>query len=150
MTVCVTKQPVPKVYVITEDPAKTPVTTPLSAFIVATAGVPLLQVPPVVAELSVTVEPAHTLKVPVISAGKAFTTIVTLPVAVFVVLLPSVTSTRVYTKVPADDVGAGKVTMLAPPVVETASGSPPLIVYVKVYSGIPSAPVKVTNGSAAP
>ena len=38
-------------YVITDEPAATPVTTPVAAFTVAFAGVPLVQVPPEVVEL---------------------------------------------------------------------------------------------------
>ena len=55
-------------------PAVTPVTRP-AALIIATAGVALVQVPPVVASASWVVKPTQTEAVPVIGAtvGKAFT-----------------------------------------------------------------------------
>ena len=40
---------------------------------VATVGVPLLHVPPVVASLNVVVEPSQTVNVPVILAGDGLT-----------------------------------------------------------------------------
>jgi len=94
VTVLVTKQPVPKVYDITDVPPDTPVITP-PAVIVATAGVALLHVPPPVASLKVVVEPAHTVAVPVMAAGNGFT----VTVAVTKQPVP-----RVYdmTDVPAD------------------------------------------------
>ena len=73
VTVAVTKQPVGKVYEITEVPADTPVTTPVDELTVATAGVALLQVPPAVALLNVVVDPAHSVRVPVIAAGRGLT-----------------------------------------------------------------------------
>jgi hypothetical protein len=76
VTVEVAIQPVGKVYVIIDVPEDTPVTTPVPATTVATAGVALLQVPPAVASLSVVVDPAQTLVVPVIAAGNGFTTTV--------------------------------------------------------------------------
>ena len=51
-------------------PAKTPVTIPL-ALIVAFAGVPDVQVPPVVVLPIVVVRPSQTVSVPVIAAGSA-------------------------------------------------------------------------------
>jgi hypothetical protein len=61
-------------------PAATPVTTPEVALIVATVTLLLLHVPPVVASLSVSVEPAHTPATPDIAEGALFTvtTLVTL------------------------------------------------------------------------
>ena len=57
-------------------PPPTPVTTPVVEPTVASAGLPLLQVPPPVASLKVVVvgiEPPQTIKVPVIAAGLGFT-----------------------------------------------------------------------------
>ena len=79
VTVAVLKQPVPKVYDITDSPADWPVTTPDPGTTVATAGVSLLQVPPAVASLKVVVEPWHTVKVPVITAGKGLTITARIP-----------------------------------------------------------------------
>ena len=45
-------------------------------------------------------------------------------------------------------VGADTVTLL-PTVVVTVNGDPPFILYVKVYGGNPTAPVKVTEGDGA-
>lgn len=53
-------------------PAVTPVMVPL-VLIVATDGVLLLQVPPVVVLLTVVVCPTHTCSVPAIAAGSGFT-----------------------------------------------------------------------------
>ena len=50
-----------------------PVTTPVVAFIVATAPSLLLHTPPVVAELSALVLPPHNVRLPVIDAGLAVT-----------------------------------------------------------------------------
>jgi hypothetical protein len=52
-------------------PAATPVTKPVEASIVATAGVALDQVPPGVASDNCVVEPTQTVKVPVIGSGAA-------------------------------------------------------------------------------
>src|SRR5665647_2384158 len=73
VTVAVTKHPVGKVYDITDVPPDTPVTTPVPATTVATAGVALLHVPPAVASANVVVKPTHTFVVPVITAGKGLT-----------------------------------------------------------------------------
>ena len=73
VTVVVTKHPVGKVYDITEVPPDTPVTTPVPATTVATAGVALLHVPPAVASASVVVEAWHTVVVPVMTAGNGLT-----------------------------------------------------------------------------
>ena len=54
-------------------PANTPVTIPVEEPIVATVGVLLLHVPPVVASLNVVVEPSQTVNVPVIPAGDGLT-----------------------------------------------------------------------------
>jgi hypothetical protein len=53
-------------------PAVTPVITP-AVLMVATDGVLLLHVPPVVVLLTVVVSPAHTCSVPVMAAGSGFT-----------------------------------------------------------------------------
>jgi hypothetical protein len=71
VTVAEVKQPVPRVYLMTDVPPETPVTTP-PPDIVATPGDKLLQVPPPVALLSVVVDPAHRVVVPVITAGNGF------------------------------------------------------------------------------
>lgn len=73
VTVVLTEQLVGRVYVITEVPAVTPVTTPVEGLTVATAGVALLQVPPGVALLNVVVALTHTLVVPEIAAGNGLT-----------------------------------------------------------------------------
>lgn len=85
----------PSAYVIVVAPAATPVTVPVTEPTVATATVLLLHTPPVVAELSVVADPAHTLVVPVIAAGIALT------VTVVVVLQPDV-SVKVIEVVPAE------------------------------------------------
>ena len=54
-------------------PANTPVATPVVEPIVATVGVALVHVPPVVASDNVVVAPTHTLSVPVIEAGSELT-----------------------------------------------------------------------------
>ena len=54
-------------------PDDTPDTTPDDTSIVAVDVLLLLQVPPVVASLSVVVDPAHTLVVPVIGVVDEFT-----------------------------------------------------------------------------
>ena len=61
-------------------PAATPVTTPVEPMTVAWLVVPLVHVPPPVAELSDVVLPTQTLAVPVMAAGLALT--VTVAVAV--------------------------------------------------------------------
>lgn len=58
---------------IVELPAATPVAVPDEDPIVATPVVPEVQVPPPVELLNVVVNPAHTVAVPVIDAGSAFT-----------------------------------------------------------------------------
>ena len=57
-------QPVVTVYIMVEFPGATPVTTPVVGFIVATAVVPLDQVPPEALLLSIVVDPAHTVEAP--------------------------------------------------------------------------------------
>lgn len=74
VTVCVTEfvqstTTPPMVYVIVAVPAVKPVTRPVDAFTVATAGEPLDQTPPLVASASWVVEPAQSVRVPVIAAG---------------------------------------------------------------------------------
>ena len=76
VTVLVILQPVAAVYKIIDVPPVTPVTTPVDELTVATAVVPLLQVPPLVASLSVVVAPAHATAVPVIANGNGLTVIV--------------------------------------------------------------------------
>ena len=54
-------------------PALTPVTTPVPATTVAMLVLPLLHVPPVVADVRLVVLPAHNTSVPPIAAGVADT-----------------------------------------------------------------------------
>ena len=72
VTAIVLKQPFGPVYVIMELPPMLPVTVP-AAFTVATLGLLLLHVPPVVASPNEVVAPAHNTEVPVTSAGSVFT-----------------------------------------------------------------------------
>ena len=60
------------------EPAVTPVTLPVLLRTVATAVLPLVQVPPVLTSVKVTEEPAHTVPIPLIPDGSEFT--VTTPV----------------------------------------------------------------------
>lgn len=77
--VVVLMQPVAvSLYVITDVPPDTPVNTPVAEPIVATPVVPLIQVPPEVASLSVIVDPSHTAVLPVIVAGNGLTVTVVL------------------------------------------------------------------------
>ena len=75
VTTAVEKQPVGNLYVIVAVPEGPAVTTPLVIPMLAMPGAPLLQVPGVVASLSVVVSPEHTLSVPVIAAGNGLTVI---------------------------------------------------------------------------
>lgn len=72
-TTAVSLQPVGSVYVIIEEPAVTGVTTPDPETIVATAVLPLVQDPPLVASDNVIVDPVHSAPAPVIAAGVGFT-----------------------------------------------------------------------------
>lgn len=72
VTVAVRVHPVDVVYKITEVPADMPVTMPLVLPTVQLPD-PLPHKPPVVASVSVVLAPVHTLKVPTMVAGKAFT-----------------------------------------------------------------------------
>ena len=66
VTVFVTGADAPEtVYVITDEPTVNPVITPVFASTVATAGVALVKVPPVVVLENVVVFPTMTLSVPV-------------------------------------------------------------------------------------
>ena len=65
-------QPAADVYEMFRVPLAIPATTPV-VFTVPSAVLLLLQVPPVVASVSVVVDPAHTLLVPAIAAGVALT-----------------------------------------------------------------------------
>lgn len=77
VNVAVRKHPVPNVYVMVTVPAATPVTIPDDDPTVAVNTSLLLHVPPLVASVSVLVSPSHTLSVPPIAAGNAFTETVT-------------------------------------------------------------------------
>ena len=61
------------VYVMFVIPKLTPVTTPLVLFTVATPGVLLVHIPPVVLLPSAVVMPTHTFRLPVAGDGSAFT-----------------------------------------------------------------------------
>jgi hypothetical protein len=93
VTVFVTIQLPPRLYVITDVPAIMPSTTP-DVPTVATAVVPLVHVPEVVASNRVTESPVHTLPGPVISAGALLTVTV-------VVAIHPVGSLNVICAVPA-------------------------------------------------
>jgi len=73
VTVVVIRQPVGNVYVIVAVPKADPPTTPLDMLTGAIADALLLQVPPVLASLSVEVKPRQTLVLPEIGAGNGFT-----------------------------------------------------------------------------
>lgn len=81
-TIVVVREVDPQLFVTVYDivavPALIPVTTP-EALIVATEVAELLQVPPVVASLSVAVAPAQIVVVPVIMAGVAGGAVTTIP-----------------------------------------------------------------------
>ena len=62
-----------RVYVIVVVPASMPVTIPVDAFMVPTAVLPLVHVPPVGEQCSAVAEPLHTVIVPVITPGRQFT-----------------------------------------------------------------------------
>lgn len=67
---------------ITAVPGAIAVTTPVPEPIVATAALPLVHVPPVVAQVRVVVFPLHTLSVPAIGAIYRFTVTVLVACAV--------------------------------------------------------------------
>jgi hypothetical protein len=71
------------IYVIVDVPALKPETAPVDASIVATVGVPLLHVPPVIVELNDEVPPTHIVCVPdkVPAFGGACSVTVTVAVA---------------------------------------------------------------------
>ena len=71
--VVVTEQKPAMVYVMAEVPRLPPVTTPVSEPMVAIPVLPLIQVPPLTASLSVIVEPTHTAVGPVMAVGILYT-----------------------------------------------------------------------------
>lgn len=73
VTSVITVQPVVVVYVIADVPAATPVTIPVEVVIVALAVLPELHVPPEGVLESVVAAPTHTVAVPAIAVGSAFT-----------------------------------------------------------------------------
>jgi hypothetical protein len=75
VTIAVVAQPpVPNVYVTVLVPRPAmPVNTPVATSIVPTAGLLLLQAPPLLAFVRLVVAPWHTLRVPPIDAGKPYT-----------------------------------------------------------------------------
>lgn len=75
VTICVTKQPPPTVYVISVVPLLMPDTTPVPDPTVAILKFPLVQVPPPGEEVNVVIEPAHKTAAPVIAAGVVLTVI---------------------------------------------------------------------------
>ena len=88
-------QPVARVYVITEVPDATPVTTPVEGLTVAIVEVLLVHVPLPVASLNVVVKPTQTVSVPVIDAGNGLT------VTTLVAIQP-VARAKVIVEVPDD------------------------------------------------
>ena len=68
-------QPVGKVYVTTDEPEATPVTTALAEPMVALPLL-MLQTPPAMLLPNVVVKPTHTLVVPVIDEGSGLTVII--------------------------------------------------------------------------
>lgn len=73
LTVRVTKQPLPRSYVIVVVPTVRPVTTPVVASTDPMAGALLLQVPPAGVELRVVVAPRHAMLIPVMAVGVGVT-----------------------------------------------------------------------------
>ena len=74
ITVTVTLVPhPPDAYSILATPGATPVTTPDVAATVATEGAALLQVPPGIGSVNVSVVPTHILPAPTIAVGTEFT-----------------------------------------------------------------------------
>ena len=70
VTLVVTKQPAAMVYVIVAVPPPTPVTRPEVISAVAFEVLLLLQVPPVIASVSVLAEPAQKTSEPLIAVGR--------------------------------------------------------------------------------
>jgi hypothetical protein len=99
-------------------PVSMPETIPVDGAIVADAGVPLVQVPPLVASASVVVLPAHTLNVPVMAAGSGLT------VYTFVALQP-VDSMYIIVDVPADSADTIPALVTVPTVVVPLLHVPP-------------------------
>jgi hypothetical protein len=73
VTVAVIWQPVDNVYVTTQVPADTPVTTPDAGSIVSIEAQALLQPPPAGVLLNVVVSPTHTPNEPEMADGSGFT-----------------------------------------------------------------------------
>jgi len=86
-------------YIITDVPAVTPVTIPVEGPTVATTGVPLVQVPPVVVLVHVATEPIHIGVVPAIVCGIGA---ITVTVCEAVLTHPPTVTEYVITEVPAD------------------------------------------------
>ena len=78
-------------------PAATPVTIPVDMPIVATAGLLLDHIPPVVASVCTTVDPTHTVDDPLMEAGAGLTEInaCALPVPVVYVITATPAETPV-------------------------------------------------------
>jgi hypothetical protein len=114
-------------------PVDTVVTTPLFASIVATAGVALLHVPPLVVLVKVVFEPKHIAVVPPIADAICCSVIVTVIVAVDALHPPVAAIVYVITVVPVDTVVT---TPLFASIVATAGVAllhvPPLVVLVSV------------------
>src|ERR1700752_3196741 len=73
VTVTVRTHPLVGVNVMTVVPATNPVTIPVAEPTLPAVGLLLLHVPPVVASVRVVLPPTHTLAVPLITPGNAFT-----------------------------------------------------------------------------
>jgi len=111
-------------------PDATPVTLPVAEPTIATPVLLLNHVPPDVVFASVDIDPSHTLNVPVIAAGLAFTVIVSFlehPVArVYVILVvPVVTPVSIPEHDPIDATPVALLTQVPPAgVVETVVVKP--------------------------
>jgi len=80
VTVMVRKQPEGIIYVTDEVPAEMPVNTPVAGSMVPTVGALLDHAPPASALVSVVVDSTHTVGVPPILNGWAFTVIVSVTI----------------------------------------------------------------------
>jgi hypothetical protein len=80
VTILVVEHPVGNIYETTAVPLATPVTTPVAEPTTAILVLLQLQVPPVVAQARLVLNPVQTFNVPVIVAGSGFTLTVTFAV----------------------------------------------------------------------
>jgi hypothetical protein len=100
------------VYVITEVPAATPVTAPVLELIVATAGVPEVQAPPVTLELSVEDPFEQIAVVPEIVPAEGAAVTVTVAVVETFAQPPVPVTVYVITDVPAETLVTAPVDVL--------------------------------------